>query len=54
MNDWDLRYQDSEYFYGQTANDFLKLCLPHLEKGSKVLSLGEGEGRNALAMSKKD
>lgn len=50
MNDWDIRYQDSEYFYGESANDFLRLCLPHLKASDRLVSLGEGEGRNALAL----
>jgi len=47
MNFWDERYSTQDFYYGQDPNDFLKLCAPHLVPGSRVLSLGEGEGRNA-------
>lgn len=47
MNSWDERYSVQGFFYGQDPNDFLRLCAPHLPKASQVLSLGEGEGRNA-------
>jgi SAM-dependent methyltransferase len=47
MNPWDERYAVREYFYGKEPNDFLKLCSPHLDPGARILSLGEGEGRNA-------
>lgn len=46
---WDQRFADSEFFYGTDANDFLKENI-HLLSG-KVLSLAEGEGRNAVFMA---
>ncbi len=47
-NPWNERYAASGYFYGKEPNDFLKLCAAHFKPGSRILSLGEGEGRNAL------
>lgn len=48
---WDERYSAEEYAYGTTPNEFLveKVgCIPK----SKVLSLAEGEGRNAVFLAK--
>lgn len=47
---WDERYADEEYAYGTEPNDFLKAQVEHLPKG-KVLSLCEGEGRNAVFLA---
>jgi SAM-dependent methyltransferase len=47
MNPWNERYAASGFFYGIEPNDFLKVCAPHLKPASRILSLGEGEGRNA-------
>jgi len=49
---WDERYADEEYVYGTEPNDFLK---EHVERlpGGKVLSLCEGEGRNAVFLAGK-
>jgi len=49
---WDERYADEEYVYGTEPNDFLK---EHVERlpGGKVLSLCEGEGRNAVFLASK-
>lgn len=48
---WDERYNSKEYAYGTTPNEFLveKVCC--IPKG-KVLSLAEGEGRNAVFLAK--
>lgn len=48
---WDERYSAEEYAYGTKPNDFLADNLKHLPKG-KVLSLAEGEGRNAVFLAK--
>ena len=45
---WDERYQDKEYAYGQDPNDFLRNNASLFKEGDKVLSLAEGEGRNAV------
>lgn len=53
MNKWDDRYSGSEYAYGLKPSEFLveqaTLLLP--KKTLHVLSLGEGEGRNATYLA---
>lgn len=48
---WDERYSSEEYAYGTRPNKFLEENVNHIPKG-KVLSLAEGEGRNALFLAK--
>lgn len=48
---WDERYRSAEYAYGKTPNDFLAAHVGSMPKG-KVLSLAEGEGRNAVFLAK--
>jgi SAM-dependent methyltransferase len=43
---WDERFAGSEYLYGLEPNDFLRAEADRIPAGP-VLSLGEGEGRNA-------
>jgi SAM-dependent methyltransferase len=54
MNFWDERFKEFPQAYGTDVNDFLKdhLDLFDHPKG-KVLSLGEGQGRNALFLASK-
>lgn len=47
---WDQRYRDADYVYGKQANDFLVENYSRLPKG-KILSLAEGEGRNAVFLA---
>ena len=47
---WDERYSAAEYAYGKMPNDFLKNEYRHIPKG-KVLSVAEGEGRNAVFLA---
>ncbi len=47
---WDERYSTDEYVYGTAPNIFLKQNVNSLPKG-KVLSLAEGEGRNAVFLA---
>lgn len=47
---WDERYSQDEYVYGTEPNDFLRQHLGAIPKG-RVLSLCEGEGRNAVFMA---
>lgn len=46
---WDKRFAGEEFFYGTTANDFLQQQVHQL--AGKVLSIAEGEGRNAVFMA---
>lgn len=48
---WDERYDTDDYVYGINPNDFLKDNVQAIPKGH-VLSLAEGEGRNAVFMAK--
>lgn len=52
MVKWDERYAGDEYFYGTEPNDFLKQHASLIEKGGRVLCLGEGEGRNAVFLAR--
>lgn len=48
---WDERYSSQEYAYGTAPNEFLVEKVSCIPKG-KVLSLAEGEGRNAVFLAK--
>lgn len=48
---WDERYSAEEYVYGTVPNKFLEENVNFIPKG-KVLSLAEGEGRNAVFLAK--
>jgi SAM-dependent methyltransferase len=48
---WDERYSSEEYAYGTAPNEFLAAKVGCIPKG-KVLSLAEGEGRNAVFLAK--
>jgi SAM-dependent methyltransferase len=47
---WDVRYSDAEYVYGTAPNEFLASVADQIPRG-KVLSLAEGEGRNAVYLA---
>lgn len=47
---WDERYADEQYAYGKAPNDFLAENYDVIPKG-KVLSMAEGEGRNAVFLA---
>ena len=49
---WDERYSSEEYAYGVRPNDFLVEAAKRLPTASRILSLGEGEGRNAIFLAK--
>ena len=44
---WDEKFSREAYFYGTKPNAFLASELEHLQGGSHILFLGEGEGRSA-------
>ena len=46
-NNWDNRYDEDRYFYGEEPNYFVKRELPSQPVG-RGLFLAEGEGRNAV------
>jgi len=45
---WDERFAGEGYVYGTSPNAWLEAQARHFKAGSRVLSLGEGEGRNAV------
>lgn len=47
---WDDRYAGDDYFYGTRPNDFLASVAARIPRG-RVLSLAEGEGRNAVFLA---
>ena len=47
---WDERYSAAGYAYGTTPNEFLEQYFDRIPKG-RVLSLAEGEGRNAVFLA---
>ncbi len=55
MNDpqlfWNEKYAECENLYGLEANKYIAQQSNLFSEHSKVLSLGEGEGRNALFLS---
>lgn len=48
---WNERYSTDDYIYGTEPNDFLASHYSRLPKG-RILSLAEGEGRNAVFLAK--
>jgi SAM-dependent methyltransferase len=48
---WDARFATPDYAYGTRPNDFLVEMASRLPPGARVLSLGEGEGRNAVYLA---
>lgn len=48
---WDERYSEAGYAYGTAPNDFLRKHYAAIPKG-KVLSIAEGEGRNAVFLAR--
>jgi SAM-dependent methyltransferase len=49
---WDERYRDEAYFYGFSPNDFLREHASLFKGGDSLLSLAEGEGRNAVFLAR--
>jgi SAM-dependent methyltransferase len=50
---WDERYSAQDYVFGREPNDFLREEADRIPAGSRVLSLGEGEGRNAVFLARR-
>lgn len=48
---WDARFQQEQYVYGEAPNAFLRDNARVFAPGADVLSLGEGEGRNAVYLA---
>lgn len=48
---WNERYQEEKYVYGTAPNEFLKEIQPALLSSGEVLTIAEGEGRNAVYLA---
>lgn len=48
---WDARFSNEAYMYGTQPNDFLVEMAARLPSGGRVLSIGEGEGRNGVYLA---
>ena len=48
--DWDERYSEQGFAYGTAPNEFLVAVVDRIPHG-KILSLAEGEGRNAVYLA---
>jgi SAM-dependent methyltransferase len=48
---WDQRFAGAAYTYGEQPNEFLASVLHRLPRG-RALSLGDGEGRNGVALAR--
>ncbi|WP_415184912.1 SAM-dependent methyltransferase [Phaeovulum sp.] len=50
-SDWDHRFAGTDYFYGTAPADFVARQAWRLAPGARLLSLAEGEGRNACYLA---
>lgn len=50
---WNEKFSGQEYAYGTDPNDFLRSVTEQIKPDSEVLSLCEGEGRNAVFLAEK-
>ncbi|MGD7732698.1 SAM-dependent methyltransferase [Propionibacteriaceae bacterium G57] len=50
---WDERYRNPQYLFGYRPNDFLKANEIMLRHGSRVLCIGDGEGRNGVWLAER-
>lgn len=48
---WDQRYSHPNHVFGYRPNDFLAANARMLRPGSRVLCLGDGEGRNGVHLA---
>lgn len=48
---WNEKFDRPDHLYGTEPNDFLKGSFDWIPKPGKVISLGEGEGRNAVFLA---
>jgi len=48
---WDRRYSKKGFAYGTEPNDFLRRAAQYISPEARVLSLGEGEGRNVVHLA---
>ncbi len=53
MNEWDKRFEGSDYIYGLEPNVYFKESLNQQKQKGNLLLVAEGEGRNAVYAAKK-
>lgn len=46
--DWNTRYAQADFLFGEAPNDFLRREGSRLALGSRVLCIADGEGRNGI------
>lgn len=51
MSSWDARFDREEYVFGTEPAAFLAAQARHLPAGARVLSVADGEGRNAVHLA---
>jgi SAM-dependent methyltransferase len=51
MSQWNERYREPGFAYGDEPNDFLVESAARIKPAGRVLCLGEGEGRNAVFLA---
>ncbi|MGE7881607.1 class I SAM-dependent methyltransferase [Bacillus sp. NPDC094077] len=51
-NLWNDRYKSDEYFYGEEPNTFIQEQVFRLTNHNKVIAFAEGEGRNAVFLTR--
>jgi cyclopropane fatty-acyl-phospholipid synthase-like methyltransferase len=49
--DWDSRFAGKDYLFGRAPAAFLTAQAHHIPAGSRVLSVADGEGRNAVHLA---
>lgn len=49
---WDGKYDRPDYIFGQEPNSFLRSQIWRARPGGCVLTIGEGEGRNAVWLAR--
>ncbi|MFJ8455591.1 class I SAM-dependent methyltransferase [Bacillus paramycoides] len=51
-NFWNDRYKSDDYFYGEEPNTFIQEQAFRLTNHNKVIAFAEGEGRNAVFLTR--
>jgi cyclopropane fatty-acyl-phospholipid synthase-like methyltransferase len=49
--DWNSRYASEDYLFGRTPAAFVTAQAHHIPPGARVLSVADGEGRNAVHLA---
>jgi len=49
---WNQKFNREDFLYGENPNEFIKENSSFFKPKSRILCLGEGEGRNALYLAK--